>query len=231
MELAPGLFSMKTPCPSRLPRQLAIRREKPSTPEPALVTDTMRTGRTGESWAMACVCPSARRTPGAAEAVARAKARATKGRRARRRTMEWLMLSPLRCRSAQALPCPRDAGLLRPRGNAVKAKRRAAQPLLPGPVRDQPPDIGGREHAVRKHVVEAGAAGEVDVDVDRVVVARGAGIQRQRGAGDRGQLERGDAVAHLHVLQCRGGHVFMPSRVGVAPGLRADRRCARRPGC
>src|SRR6218665_1229100 len=61
---------------------------------------------------MACVCASARRTPRAAEAVARAKARATKGRRARRRTMEWLMLSPLRCRSAQGLPGPRDAGVL-----------------------------------------------------------------------------------------------------------------------
>src|SRR6218665_2193474 len=79
---------------------------------------------------MACVCASARRTPRAAAAVARAKARATKGRRARRRTMEWLMLSPLRCRSAQALPCPRDAGLLRP-GDAPHPPSKPPRPAPP----------------------------------------------------------------------------------------------------
>ena len=49
---------------------------------------------------------------------------------------------------------------------------------------------GHAQHAVREHVGHAGAAREVDVDVDRVVVARGAGEQRERGAVDRRQLQR-----------------------------------------
>ena len=53
------------------------------------------------------------------------------------------------------------------------------------PVGEQPAEVGHRQHAVREDVVEPGRPRDVEVDVDRVVVAGGAGEQGEGGARDR----------------------------------------------
>jgi hypothetical protein len=64
----------------------------------------------------------------------------------------------------------------------------------------EPAEPGHAQHALREHVGHAGLAREVGVDVDRVVVARGAREERERGAVDGWELQCRQLVADLHVV-------------------------------
>ncbi|MNP63408.1 hypothetical protein D3C76_1588010 [compost metagenome] len=88
-------------------------------------------------------------------------------------------------------------------GDADKAHRQRADLCLRHPAGQQSAKVGCREHAVGEHVRNSGLAGKIDVDVDLVVVAGRAGIQRQRGAIDRTQLEQRQFAADLYVAVLR----------------------------
>src|SRR5882757_974949 len=101
------------------------------------------------------------------------------------------------------------AGAGRPavhRGDRGEPHPVGADPFLRHPVGEQPAEVGHGQHAVREDVVQPGGAGHVEVDVDRVVVPGGAGEQRQRGAGDRRQLQRRQLDAHAHLAGEDVGH-------------------------
>ncbi|MNC71181.1 hypothetical protein D3C75_1220700 [compost metagenome] len=65
------------------------------------------------------------------------------------------------------------------------------------PTGQQAAKVGGRQHAVGKHIGLARAACKIEVDMHLVVIAGSTGIQRQRGAIDRWQLQRRECVTHL----------------------------------
>ncbi|MDT4871684.1 hypothetical protein FQZ97_1068260 [compost metagenome] len=92
--------------------------------------------------------------------------------------------------------------------DALEAHVEAAQLRLRHPLREQPPEPRHAQHALRKHVGHAGLAREVGVDVDRVVVARGAREERERGAAHRRELQRGKFVADLDGVVAEGHRRF-----------------------
>src|ERR1700761_570065 len=110
-------------------------------------------------------------------------------------------------------------------GDALEARVEAAQPALRRPLREQPSEPGHAEHALGEHVRHAGAPREVGVDVDRVVVARGAGEEGQRAALDRRQLQRGQLVADLDgVMRVHGVVPFNAGRRSRCAAPRPARR-------
>src|SRR5574343_667713 len=60
-------------------------------------------------------------------------------------------------------------------GDGREAHAVVEHAALRHPVGERARQVGHRQHAVREHVLHAGLAGEVEVDVDGVVVTRGAG--------------------------------------------------------
>jgi len=64
-----------------------------------------------------------------------------------------------------------------------KARAKFTDARLADPFSDQPTDIGGRQHAVGEYVIQTDFAREVEIDVDRVVVARRASVVRNIGDG------------------------------------------------
>ena len=86
--------------------------------------------------------------------------------------------------------------------------------MLRRPVREEPPEIGHREHPLREDVVHPGRARDVQVQVDRVVVARAAREERERRATDRGDGELGELRADLD------GREFDAHRAGSNSGCR-----------
>src|SRR5262249_4511521 len=76
------------------------------------------------------------------------------------------------------------------------------------------------QHAVGEHVLEAELLGEVEIDMDRVVIARAAAIERQLMAADRRQHDRLQLIAHLHLVELRRcNHGPLPHFL-AASGLR-----------
>ena len=100
-------------------------------------------------------------------------------------------------------------------GDALEARVEAAQPALRRPAGEQPAEPGHAQHALREDVRHAGAARDVDVDVDRVVVAGSAGEQRQRRAVHGRQLQRRQFVADLNGVE-GGEFMAVPSASSVA---------------
>jgi hypothetical protein len=75
-------------------------------------------------------------------------------------------------------------------GDVHKARLEEAQLLLGHPVHEQAAQPGHRQHAVGENIRHAGATGNIEIDMDGVVIARGAGEQRQRAAANRRQPQR-----------------------------------------
>jgi hypothetical protein len=71
------------------------------------------------------------------------------------------------------------------------------------PLRQQAAQPGHAQHALGEDIGPAGAAREVQVDVDRVVVARCAGEERQHAAVHRWQLQWRQFIADLHGVETR----------------------------
>src|SRR5690606_8557947 len=67
--------------------------------------------------------------------------------------------------------------------------------------RQQPPEPGHGQHAMREHVGQSSRARVVDVHVNGVVVARSATVKRQRQARQRRQLDGRKLGAHLNVIK------------------------------
>jgi hypothetical protein len=59
---------------------------------------------------------------------------------------------------------------------------------------------------MREDVRKAGSLGEVDVDMDRIVVARGAAIERQRMTRDRRECLVDDAFADRRMIEYHFTH-------------------------
>src|SRR5471030_3038161 len=90
-------------------------------------------------------------------------------------------------------------------GYRGETRAEAANLLLRHPRGDEAAEEGHRQHAVREHVLETELLGEVEIDVDRIVVARAAAIERELVAADRRQDERLQGVANLDVCELRCG--------------------------
>jgi hypothetical protein len=99
-------------------------------------------------------------------------------------------------------------------GDGREAHAELADAVLRHPVGQQPAQPGHRQHAVREHVGVAGAPGKVDVDMDRVVVARGAAVQRQRGAAQRFGSEGRQGVTRLTLAKSTIAHHRRGHEVG-----------------
>ena len=78
-----------------------------------------------------------------------------------------------------------------------EAHAELAQVPLRRPVGQQAPEPRHRQHAVGEHVGHPGGAGEIDVDVHRVVVAGRPGVERERRPGQRRQRQRRQRVADV----------------------------------
>ncbi|MNI80721.1 hypothetical protein D3C73_1372730 [compost metagenome] len=117
-------------------------------------------------------------------------------------------------------------------GNAGETDRQAAHLLLWYPLGQQATQVGGRQHAVGEHVGHARFAGEIDVDMDRVVITRRAAVQRQDGAVNRLQFEKRDHIANLDIGELRVGGVGERHRhfLSAVRGTSGHRRYARHPG-
>ena len=76
--------------------------------------------------------------------------------------------------------------------------------LRVNPIGQQPAEVGHREHALGEDIVQAGRPRDVEVDVHRVVIARRAREQSQRGPGDRADLQGRQLGADVDGLD--GGH-------------------------
>src|SRR5262249_23491016 len=119
---------------------------------------------------------------------------------------------------ARDLAADRD-GVANP-GDRGEARAELAHLRLRHPRGDEAAKEGHRQHAVREHVLEPELLGEVDIDMDRVVVAGAAAIERELVAADRCQLERRQRVANLELIELGSGrHVFLPYFL-AASGLR-----------
>jgi hypothetical protein len=62
-------------------------------------------------------------------------------------------------------------------------------------IREGLAEISRHQHAVREGIGKSGLLGEVDVDMDWIVIARGAAIEREPVAGDRRKLLVDDTFA------------------------------------
>src|SRR5882757_1712449 len=72
---------------------------------------------------------------------------------------------------------------------------------------DQPAEEGHRQHAVGEDVLEAKLLGEVQVDMDRIVIARAAAIERELVTADRRQDQRLERVADLDLIEFGSGYL------------------------
>ncbi|MOA29122.1 hypothetical protein D3C78_1501170 [compost metagenome] len=112
-------------------------------------------------------------------------------------------------------------------GDADKTHGYGTDLLLRHPVGEQAAEVGDGQHAVGEHIRLTRLAGEIDVDVDLVVVPGRAGVQGQRGPVDRAQFQQRQLVADLYVAVLRNGHGGLLS---AAPARIGSRRRARRAG-
>ena len=108
-------------------------------------------------------------------------------------SVSFARLSPLS--SISSVTCPSQVSRA---PSWVIAAKRVENERMPGGrnrVGQRLAEIGHDQHAVREDIGKAGRPGEVDVDMDRIVIARGAAIQRQRVARDRRKRLVNDALA------------------------------------
>src|SRR2546426_499953 len=91
-------------------------------------------------------------------------------------------------------------------GDAEETRVELAQVRLRRPLRDEAAQPGHYEHAMREHIRHAGPARVIDIDVDRMVIARGAGEQRKHGPVHRREDEIGERISELDPGKGGGGH-------------------------
>src|SRR5262245_34646906 len=82
-------------------------------------------------------------------------------------------------------------------GDGAEAHAEFTQLTLVDPLGQQAAEVGHRQHAVGEYVAHAGFLRIVDVDMNRVVVVRRTGEQRQGGAVDRCQDQLRQGVANV----------------------------------
>ena len=85
--------------------------------------------------------------------------------------------------------------------DALEARVEASQLALRRPAGQQPAQPRHAEHALREHVRHAGAARDVGVDVNLVVIAGCTGEQRQRRAVHGRQLQRRQFVTDANGIE------------------------------
>src|SRR5262249_52911669 len=91
---------------------------------------------------------------------------------------------------------PRDRGKARREGADARSRHHIGQCLA---------EIGHHQHPVREHVGKPGLLGKIQIDMDRVVIARGAAIECKAVPGDRRKLLVDDALAQLWLCRTHDG--------------------------
>ena len=92
-------------------------------------------------------------------------------------TSRSISFSPFSSRLPVTLPLRGD-DVARP-GDRGEARAEPADAIARRVAGDQPAEEAHRQHAVGEHVLEAELLGEVEIDMDRIVVARAAAIERE----------------------------------------------------
>ena len=87
-----------------------------------------------------------------------------------------------------------------------EARVETAQRGLGCPISDSASHVTHDQHAVRDHIIKARSAREIEIDVQRIVIARSTAVHRQRVTRKGWEGEARDFVTEGERIEIRGGH-------------------------